>query len=125
MNVDSSHVAPKIRWIAENQPEIYERCAYFLLPGSYITFYLTGNVVVDYSNASSSMLLDIRHKQWSKEMCQQFDIDIDHLAPLEEATKPIGTLKTDVADELGLDPETIVVTGCGDEHSACVGAGVG
>jgi len=124
LNVDPSHVAPKIRWIAENQPEIYDRSKYFLLPGSYIAFYLTGTVVVDYSSASSSMLLDVRHKRWSERMCLQFDIDMDRLAPLEAATKPIGTLKPDVADELGLDPGTIVVTGCGDEHSACVGAGV-
>jgi xylulokinase len=124
LNVDPSHVAPKIRWIAENEPDIYDRSEYFLLPGSYITLYLTGEVVVDYSNASSSMLMDVRHRQWSEEMCRQFEIDIARLAPLEASTKQVGTLKQDVADELGLDPGTVVVTGCGDEHSACVGAGV-
>ncbi|OGO20318.1 MAG: xylulokinase [Chloroflexi bacterium RBG_16_48_8] len=124
LNVDPSHVAPKIRWIAENQPDVYDHANYFLLPGSYITFYLTGYVVVDYSNASSSMLMDVRHKRWSDEMCRQFDIDITRLAPLEASTNQIGNLKPDVANELGLDPGTVIVTGCGDEHSACVGAGV-
>ncbi len=69
LNLDASHVAPKIRWLADQQPEIYARTAYFLLPGSYMAYALTGELGVDYSNASSTLLLDVHTKTWSARMC--------------------------------------------------------
>ena len=65
LNLDAYHVAPKIRWLAEHQPEIYERATHFLLPGSYLAYYITGEFGVDYSNASSTLLLDVHSKTWS------------------------------------------------------------
>jgi len=124
LNLDASHVAPKIRWIAEHQPEIYARAAYFLLPGSYMAYYLTGEIAVDHSNASSTLLMDVRSRSWSPEMCALFGIEADRLGPIAAATAPLGTLRPAVAAALGLRPETLVVVGCGDEHAACLGAGV-
>ena len=124
LNLDASHVAAKIRWLADNQPRIYEQAAHFLLPGSYIAFYLTGEMAVDYSNASSTMLLDVRAKSWSAELCQQFGIEPERLAPVGAATTPLARLRPARAEALGLSAETIVMIGCGDEHAACLGAGV-
>ncbi len=61
LNLDPSHVAPKIRWLADNQPRIFGRTAHFLLPGSYIAFALTGELGVDYSNASSNSFNGCAH----------------------------------------------------------------
>ena len=124
LNLDPYHVAPKIRWIADHQPEIFERARNFLLPGSYVAYRLTGELGVDYSNASSMLLMDVRTKQWSPELCRYFDIPIQHLAPIYPATAVLGTLLPQVASSLGLRPETRVILGCGDEHAACLGAGV-
>jgi len=124
LNLDAYHVAPKIRWLAEHQPEIYERAAYFLLPGSYLTYYLTGELAVDYSNASSTLLLDVRTRQWSALMGEAFNIDLKSLAPLSAATTTLGKLRPNIADKLGLSADTLVMVGCGDEHAACLGAGV-
>jgi xylulokinase len=124
LNLDASHVAPKIQWWAEHRPEIYERATHFLLPGSYLAYYLTGELAVDYSNASSTLLLDVHSKTWSVTMCDAFDIDINKLAPLGTATTTLGKLRPVVAEKLGLDANTLVMIGCGDEHSACLGAGV-
>lgn len=124
LNLDASHVAPKIRWIAENQPEIYARTKYFLLPGSYLARYLTGELAVDYSNGSTTMLMDIRYRSWSHELCRRFEIEEERLPPLGPAMSPMGTLRPVVAEKLGLDTKTLIVIGCGDEHAACLGAGV-
>ena len=124
LNLDASHVAPKIRWLADEQPDIYERTAHFLLPGSYLAFALTGELGVDYSNASSTMLLDVRTKAWSTIMGDAFAIDLHRLAPLNAATSILGKLRPNLAQELGLDLQTLVMVGCGDEHAACLGAGV-
>ena len=62
LNLDSSHVAPKILWLRDEEPEAYRDASAFLLPGSYLVHRLTGEMVVDYSNASSTMLYDVRSK---------------------------------------------------------------
>ena len=124
LNLDATHVAPKIRWLRDEQNAIYEQAAYFLLPGSYMAYALTGELGVDYSNASSTLLLDVYTKTWSAPMAEAFDIDLDRLAPLGAATAPLGKLRADLAESLGLSPETLVMIGCGDEHAACLGAGV-
>jgi xylulokinase len=124
LNLDASHVAPKIRWLGDEQPEIYARTDHFLLPGSYMAYVLTGELGVDYSNASSTMLLDVHTKTWSPTMCEAFGIDPNRLAPLGAATATLGKLLPDVAQSLGLSAETLVMIGCGDEHAACLGAGV-
>ena len=124
LNLDPSHVAPKIRWIAEHQPGVYEQAALFLQPGSYAARYLTGETAVDYSNASASLLLDIRRRDWSHEMCGLFGIDPALLPPVRPATDRLGALRPAAAEALGLRPDTVVVVGSGDEHAACLGAGV-
>jgi xylulokinase len=124
LNLDASHVAPKIRWMADNQPELYRETAHFLLAGSYVAYFLTGELGVDYSNASSTLLMDVRSRQWSPELCHYFEIDPERLAPIYPATQDMGRMRSQVSEELGLDPHTRVILGSGDEHSACLGAGV-
>ena len=124
LNLDAYHVAPKIRWLAEHRHEIYQRAAHFLLPGSYLAYYLTGEFAVDYSNASSTLLLDIHNKTWSTTMCDAFNIEIDRLVPVAAAHATLGKLRSSIADKLGLHTNTLVMIGCGDEHAACLGAGV-
>ncbi|MEW6243152.1 MAG: xylulokinase [Bacillota bacterium] len=124
VNLDASHVAPKIMWLRRNEPSVYEKAWRFLLPGSFILYRLTGQLGVDYSNASSTMLMDVTKKQWSDELLRATGIDKDRLAPILPATKVVGTLLPAVADLLGLSNDVQVVVGCGDEHAACVGAGV-
>ena len=124
LNLDAYHVAPKVRWLAEHQTDIYDKAAYFLLPGSYLAYYLTGELAVDYSNASSTLLMDVRTKAWSATMGEAFNIDLKRLAPLQAATATLGKLRPHIAAALGLSAGTLVMVGCGDEHAACLGAGV-
>jgi xylulokinase len=124
LNLDATHVAPKIRWLAAHHPAIYQRAAFFLLPGSYMAYALTGEVGIDYSNASSTLLMDVCTKTWSETMINAFDLDQNRLAPIRAATVPLGTLRPTVAERLGLRTSTLVMVGCGDEHAACLGAGV-
>jgi len=124
LNLDSSHVAPKILWLRDEQPEVFARSAAFLLPGSYVVAHLTGELVVDYSNASSTMVYDVRSRTWSAEMLAAADLDEARLGRIAPADEVAGSLHADGAAEIGLLPGTRVVVGCGDEHGACLGAGL-
>jgi xylulokinase len=124
LNLDSTHVAPKILWLRDEEPEVYEDATSFLLPGSYVVFRLTGEGVVDYSNASSTMLYDVREKGWSEEMLAAAGLDKDLLGRVTAAEEVAGTVTQRAAREVGLEASTKVVIGCGDEHGACLGAGL-
>lgn len=124
LNLDATHVAPKMRWLANQEPLLFEKAASLLLPASYVAFALTGELGVDYSNASSTMLMDVRNRTWSQQMCDAFEIPMDLLVPVYRATQVLGPLRSDVAELLGLSTSTEVILGSGDEHAACLGAGV-
>ncbi len=124
LNIDASHVVPKILWIRNNEPAVYERCYKLLLPGSFILFHLTGEFAVDYSNASSTMLLDVRKRAWSNTLIEAFQIDPEKLVNVYGASEVVGKILPEVSSRTGLDPNTQVVVGSGDEHAATLGAGV-
>jgi len=124
LNLDPTHVAPKIRWLADHEPRLFGEAAHFLPPGSYIAFALTGELGMDYSNASSTLLMDVRSREWSQQMCEVFEIPTHLLPPIYPATRVLGTLQREAAERLGLTTSTKVILGSGDEHAACLGAGV-
>ncbi len=124
LNLDSSHVAPKLLWIREHEPDVFRTARYFLLPGSYLVHRMTGTCVVDYSNASCTLIYDICNKIWSSFMLEYTGIDARTLGAITPADQIAGHLTTEAARELGLLPSTKVIVGCGDEHGACLGAGL-
>ena len=124
LNLDPTHVAPKIRWLADHEPRLFGETSQFLPPGSYVAFALTGGLGMDYSNASSTLLMDVRSRMWSQQMCEVFEIPTHLLPPIYPATHVLGTLHREAAQRLGLTTFTKVILGSGDEHAACLGAGV-
>ncbi len=124
LNLDPTHVAPKIRWIADNEPHVDAQTAHYLLPGSFVARWLCGELAVDYSNASSTLLLDVVERRWAPDLCAAFGVDPARLAPVCAAATVLGPLRPAAAEALGLTPATLVLAGCGDEHAACLGAGI-
>ena len=116
--------APKILWMQENEPENFARIAKIMLPKDYVNYLLTGVHACDYSDASGMLLLDVEHKCWSREMLEICGVQERQMPKLFESYECIGTLKPEVAAELGL-PETVkVCAGAGDNAAAAVGTGV-
>jgi xylulokinase len=123
-NLDPGHVAAKIAWLAENEPEQHSTARRFLLPGSFVAWRASGTLAVDPSNASSTMLLDVRTGDWSVEACDAFEVDRAALAPILPAHAPLAPVAPWLREAAGLEASTMVVLGCGDEMAATLGAGV-
>lgn len=124
LNLDSSHVASKILWLRDNEPGAFRAMQGALMPGVYLVRKLTGECVIDHSNASSTMLYDVTSRSWSREMLAAADLDDRLLGRISSSLAVAGSLQPEAARELGLAPGTNVVVGCGDEHAACLGAGL-
>ena len=121
-----AYTLPKVLWLKNNQPAIYKQLTTILLPHDYINFYLTGNKVMEYGDASGSGMLEIKTKTWSKKIlaCTDSEKDLFSCLPkLIEANQKAGNVLPFVANELGLSSAVIVSSGGGDNMMGAIGTG--
>ena len=123
LNLDASHVGPKILWLRDSRPTTFERAAGVLLPGSALVAWLTGELVLDHANASSTLLYDVTTLDWSPRMLAATELDVSRLGRIAPAAELVGNVRPAAAEALGLTTNTRVVVGTGDEHGASLGAG--
>ena len=115
--------APKLLWMRDTEPENFAKISKIMLPKDYINYKLTGVHCTDYSDASGMLLLDVKNKCWSKEMMEICSVTEEQLPKLYESYEVVGTLKPEIAAELGLSENVKVVAGAGDNAAAAVGTG--
>ena len=115
--------APKILWMKENEPELFAKINKIMLPKDYLAYKLSGTFCTDYSDASGMLLLDVQNKCWSQEMIDICGIRQEQLPKLFESYEVVGSLKQEIAEELGLSKTVKVIAGAGDNAAAAVGTG--
>lgn len=124
LNVDASHIAPKLMWLRELEPDVYRQARLLPPVAGYLLGWLTGVVAQDHANASSTLLYDIRARTWGEPLLAAAGIDPRLLAPILPAEAVAGRLTSGAAHALGLSERCQVVVGTGDDHGATLGAGV-
>ena len=115
--------APKLLWMKKHEPENFARISKIMLPKDYLAYRLSGAFCTDCSDASGMLLLDVKNRRWSQEMCDVCGISEQMLPKLYESYEVVGTLDREIAEELGL-AAVKVVAGAGDNAAAAVGTGV-
>ena len=115
--------APKILWVKNKEPENFARIAKIMLPKDYIAYKLTGVNCTDVSDASGMLLMDVKNRCWSKEMCEICGIKEEMLPKLYESYECVGTVTKEIAGELGISENVKVAAGAGDNAAAAVGTG--
>lgn len=115
--------APKILWVKNNEPDNFAKIKKIMLPKDYLAYKLSGVFCTDVSDASGMLLLDVKNRTWSKEMIEICGITEDMLPALYESYEKVGTLKADLAAELGLSDKVVIAAGAGDNAAAAVGTG--
>ena len=115
--------APKILWVKKHEPENFARIEKLMLPKDYLAYRLSGTFCTDVSDASGMLLFDVEHKRWSKEMMEICGVKESQLAQIFESYEAVGTLKPELAAELGLSENVKIAAGAGDNAAAAVGTG--
>ena len=115
--------APKILWMKKNEPENFAKISKIMLPKDYLAYKLSGSFCSDVSDASGMLLMDVKNRRWSKEMMEICGITEEQLPKLYESYEVVGTLKPEIAEQLGLSERVKVIAGAGDNAAAAVGTG--
>jgi len=113
---------PKLLWLRDEEPERYRSMDCFLDVNGYLIYRSTGNMVMEWTNASV-VGMDLKTKQWMKSVMRYVGIDPAKLPPLVRPTDKVGELTKEAAGELGLLQGTPVIAGAGDAPCAAVGSG--
>lgn len=116
--------APKIIWVRDNEPEVYDRARMHLLPKDYVRFQLTGEFATEVSDASGTSLLNVPERRWSQTVLDKLGIPIEHLPKVYESWEVSGTISARGAAATGLLEGTPVVGGGGDQAAGAVGNGI-
>ncbi|MDB6019668.1 MAG: xylulokinase [Pedosphaera sp.] len=118
------YTAPKILWLKKHEPKNYERLATVLLPHDYLNFWLTGEKVMEYGDASGTALLDVRKRKWSQEALDAIGPELAGKLPLLIGSdQPAGKLHLGAARLLDLNTDVLVSAGGGDNMMGAIGTG--
>jgi len=116
--------APKILWLRKHEPKHYEKTRRILLPKDYVRFLMTGEYATEVSDASGTLLLDVKARKWHRELLSRLDIDQSLLPRVYESMEVSGAVSEKAARELGLCAGTPVVGGGGDQPAGAIGNGI-
>ena len=115
--------ASKILWLRKWEPDLFDSVGKFLLIEDYFIHRLTGEYVCEGSLVTSACYWNFRTRAWWKEMLGALHVSEEQLPQYRESGEAVGTLKTEVAEELGLSPDTVVCTGALDQACGAIGVG--
>ncbi len=94
--------APKLLWLKKHEPENFAKIHKIMLPKDYIAYKLTGVFSTDVSDASGTLLFDVRERAWSEDMMDICDVYIEQLPQIYESYEMTGYVTPQAAGETGL-----------------------
>ena len=115
--------APKLVWVAENEPEIFAKVAKVLLPKDYLRLWLTGEHISEMSDSAGTSWLDTGKRAWSEALLAATGMTLDQMPSLIEGTEPGGTLKAEIAARWGMGSGVVIAGGAGDNAASACGMG--
>ncbi|GIQ62085.1 xylulokinase [Paenibacillus cisolokensis] len=121
--ISSSYSGAKLKWVKENQPEIYAKAFKMLQAKDYLVYRLTGALATDYTDACGTNCFDLVAKTWSGYILSAWGLDAGLFPELHASTDMVGKVHKQAAEQTGLLEGTPVVIGGGD--GVCAAAGVG
>jgi len=123
--ITTGFMCSTLLWIKENQPEEFNTIYKIILPKDYIRYRLTENLGVEVTDASSTLLLDIKRRCWSEELLDILNLPLKILPEkVHESREVAGYLCAKAARDSGLLEGTPIVYGGGDQSMQAIGNGV-
>ncbi|SRR6056297_2347145 len=123
--VVNSFTAPKLLWLKNNRPKLWQNIDKFLLPKDYIVYLLTGKIISEKSDASATLLFDIENGNWDKDIIRTLNLTTNIFPEVVEPGSEVHFIKDDIYRKLNLSgKKPMVVTAGGDAPITALAAGV-
>lgn len=124
LRLDSYFSAPKMKWVKNNMPDLYDETYKFIGVQDYVAYLLTGRFVTDVTQAARTLLMDIHKFAWDDELINAFDLDKEKLVEIVKPGTSIGFLNDQAVEKTGLAKNIDVILAGGDQQCAAVGLNV-
>ena len=108
LNSPGNFTASKLKWVKENEPKIYDQVAFFMLPGDFIAFKLTGEILTTINGLSEGILWDYKKREIANWLLDHYHIETDLTPPIVENFQNQGNITSAASKATGL-PERIPV----------------
>jgi xylulokinase len=126
IQLQTGYTASKILWLKRHQPDLFAKIDKIMLPHDYLNYWLTGEFVTEYGDASGTGYMNVSTRQYDPEVFAIVAPGLDihqHLPRLISAEEKVGVLKPAIAAKLGLSEDVIVASGGGDNMMGAIGTG--
>lgn len=110
--------ALKLKALQKRQPLLWGKVSSFTSISDWITYKLSGELTYEPSQATETLLYDVRQQEWSEAMCNQFEVPCSMLPDIKWSGSILGRIMPSIAKELGLSKEVLVIVGGGDTQLA-------
>lgn len=117
-------IIPKILWIKENLPAVYEKTRFFVESNNYVSMKLTHKTAWDYPTAIGSQLVDLEKMAVAKDIMEEIGLDSEKVPGVQYVTDRLGEVCTPEAIALGYTAGTKVMTGGCDINAEAMSIGV-
>lgn len=121
---DPMYSLPKLIWIKNNKPDIYEKTRYFCMFADFILMMLGAYHHTDYSLAARTLMFDVFNKCWSSEILNCAQIESSILGETVSSGTIVGMMSEKTAEELSLPKGITLLAGGHDQPCAALGAGI-
>lgn len=115
LNSPGNFTASKLKWVKENEPEIYSRIYKIMLPGDYIALKMTGEINTTISGLSEGILWNFKENDIAISLLEHYGIDKTLLPEIVPTFGLQGEISEKAAKELGLTPGTKITYRAGDQ----------
>lgn len=122
-NPQSMYSISKLMWVVQNRQDVYEKTEHICQFGDYIVFMLSGVAQIDYSLACRSMAFQVDRREWDSEILAYAGVDLKKMSKPVPTGSSAGRIRRELAEELGIDPKAVIVSGCHDQVAAAIGTG--
>jgi len=124
MPIHTINTLPKLLWIRENEPQIWQAAHKFLLVEDFLIQKMTGQAVVSACLASRTQLFNLAQGDWEGEILAALGLDSARLARVQPSGAVAGTLAPQLASDFGLLRPPLIVTGGHDQACGALGVGL-
>jgi xylulokinase len=120
----TTYTALHLRWVQENQPEVWSQVRHILIAKDYLKYRLTGQMVTDFAEASGTLVFNVQKETWSQAVFDYFGIPREFFPEVGPSDEIIGAISPEASRLTGLPAGIPVVNGSSDNSASALGAGM-